>query len=154
MGLVGILGGRIMSSGVRAVRDTKIVTAALEGLSGAGAKLGNAFAGWAKGATRGGGREATGFLGSKGKAGLGELKNLQQIRNTPTTINGTSYSGHALDQMQNRGVMPSVVQNTLHHGTPFPTRAGTTGMFDSVNNVRVISNTETGQIVTVIRGAP
>jgi len=41
-----------MTSGVRAVRDTKIVTAALEGLSGAGAKLGNAFAGWAKGAGR------------------------------------------------------------------------------------------------------
>ena len=151
--MLGIFCGRVATSGVRAVRDTKIVTAALEGLSGAGAKLGNAFAGWAKGAGRGG-REATGFLGSKGKAGLGELKNIQQLRNTPTTINGTQYSGHALDQMQNRGVMPSVVQNTLSHGTPFSTRAGTTGMYDATNNIRVISNTDTGQIITVIRVAP
>ena len=50
--MLGIFCGRVATSGVRAVRDTKIVTAALEGLSGGGAKLGNAFAGWAKGATR------------------------------------------------------------------------------------------------------
>jgi len=54
LGALGIFAGRAMTSGVRAVRDTKIVTAALEGLSGAGAKLGNAFAGWAKGASTGG----------------------------------------------------------------------------------------------------
>jgi len=48
-----------MTSGVRAVRDTKIVAAALEGLSGAGAKLGNAFAGWAKGLGSGGGGKAS-----------------------------------------------------------------------------------------------
>ena len=52
LGVLGIFGGRAMTSGVRAVRDTKIVTAALEGLSGAGAKLGNAFAGWAKGGAK------------------------------------------------------------------------------------------------------
>ena len=33
--MLGIFCGRVATSGVRAVRDTKIVTAALEGLSGA-----------------------------------------------------------------------------------------------------------------------
>ncbi|MCB1740732.1 MAG: RHS repeat-associated core domain-containing protein, partial [Gammaproteobacteria bacterium] len=51
---------------------------------------------------------ATGFKGSKGF----ELKNApyQTVRNEATTINGRDFSGHALDQMQNRGIMPSVVE--------------------------------------------
>src|SRR5690349_25034396 len=57
--MLGIFCGRVATSGVRAVRDTKIVTAALEGLSGAGAKFGNAFVGWAKGFGRGGASSAT-----------------------------------------------------------------------------------------------
>ena len=94
----------------------------------------------------------TGFKGSKGF----ELNNapFQKTRNTPTTINNRNFSGHALDQMQNRGLTPSVVENTLQTGTKFPTKPGTTGYYDSVNNVRVITNSDTGTIVTVIRGAP
>jgi len=71
LGALGIFGGRAMTSGVRAVRDTKIVTAALEGLSGAGAKLGNAFAGWAKGAIGNAGAKIRGgpsFAGLKDHA--------------------------------------------------------------------------------------
>ena len=95
--------------------------------------------------------EATGFLGSKGF----ELKNLQAVRNTPEVIDGRNFSAHALDQMQNRGIMPSVVENTLKQGTSFPgNTAGTTGFFDAVNNVRVIVNSQNGTVVTVIRGAP
>lgn len=103
-------------------------------------------------ATKGGERAATGFKGSKGF----ELKNApyQKVRNEATTINGREFSGHALDQMQNRGIMPSVVENTLKTGTSFKTRAGTTGFYDAVNKVRVITNSETGTVVTVIRGAP
>ena len=111
----------------------------------------------ARGAARGGGaiagaaeREATGFLGKSGY----ELQNLQAVRNTATTIEGRAFSGHALDQMQNRGIMPSVVQNTFEHGSPFATRAGTSGFYDAVNNLRVILNSENGTVVTVIRGSP
>jgi hypothetical protein len=93
--------------------------------------------------------EATGFLGQKGF----ELSNLQRVRNATTTIGERSYSRHALDQMQNRGIMPSVVENTIQHGTPFVGKtADTVGYFDSVNKVRVILNAETGTIITVIRG--
>jgi hypothetical protein len=104
----------------------------------------------AKGAEAG--REATGFLGRAGY----ELRNApyQKVRNKATQINGRDYSGHALDQMQNRGLMPSVVENVLSTGTQYPTRAGTTGYYDAVNNIRVIVDSETGRVVTVIRGAP
>jgi uncharacterized Zn-binding protein involved in type VI secretion len=98
-------------------------------------------------------REATGFLGRRGY----ELKNApyQKVRNEPTRIGGRDYSGHALDQMQNRGVMPSVVENTINPRNRFPgKKAGTTMYYDAVNNVRVIVNSETGRVVTVIRGAP
>jgi RHS repeat-associated protein len=97
-------------------------------------------------------REATVFLGRAGN----ELKNApyQNVRNEATQINGRDFSGHALDQMQNRGVMPSVVEGALSTGAQFTTRPGTNGIYDSVNNVRVIVNSETGRVVTVIRGAP
>ncbi|MFM0130637.1 RHS repeat-associated core domain-containing protein [Paraburkholderia sediminicola] len=74
--------------------------------------------------------------------------------NIPTTINGIDYSGHAIDQMQGRGVPPSAVQNTIQSGVVYPTGAGTTGIYDSVNNVRVITNLATGLVITVIPGAP
>jgi hypothetical protein len=53
----------------------------------------------------------SGFFGRKGF----ELSNspLRAVRNAPATINGIRYSGHALDQMQNRGIVPSVVERTL-----------------------------------------
>lgn len=95
--------------------------------------------------------QATGFLGHKGF----ELQNLQAVRNAPATIEGRQYAGHALDQMQNRGIMPSVVENTISTGRSFAgKRAGTTGHFDAVNNVQVIVNSASGRVVTVIPGAP
>ncbi|WP_320018251.1 RHS repeat-associated core domain-containing protein [Labilibaculum manganireducens] len=33
--------------------------------------------------------------------------------NLPTTINGRNYSGHALDRMQGRGIMPSVIEEAI-----------------------------------------
>jgi RHS repeat-associated protein len=36
--------------------------------------------------------------------------------NAPANINGVQYTGHALDQMQSRGMMPSVVEDTILHG--------------------------------------
>lgn len=74
--------------------------------------------------------------------------------NVATTINGTDYSAHAIDRMQGRGIPPSVVQNTIENGVVYPTGAGTMGYYDLVNNVRVITNSNTGRVVTVIPGAP
>ena len=69
-------------------------------------------------------------------------------------IDGVSYSGHALDQMQGRGIVPSVVKHTIQVGKQFSTRPGTTGYYDSVNDIRVIINSSNGKVVTVIPGKP
>jgi hypothetical protein len=74
--------------------------------------------------------------------------------NAATTINKIDYSAHAIDQMQGRGIPPSVVQNAIQNGVVYPTREGTIGYYDSVNNVRVITSGSTGSVVTVIPGAP
>lgn len=74
--------------------------------------------------------------------------------NVPTTISGVDYSAHAIDQMQGRGIPPTAVKNTIQNGVVYPTGEGTTGYYDSVNNVRVITNSTTGRVVTVIPGAP
>ncbi len=80
-----------------------------------------------------------------------EPPSYQPIRNDPTTIADTNYSGHAIDRMQDRGIMPSVVQNTIDTGTSTPSRLGTTVYYDSVNNVSVVVNSE-GKVVTVKYG--
>lgn len=97
---------------------------------------------------------ATGGSGATSPVGVsGSPMTVPRGTNAPTTINGIDYSGHAIDQMQGRGVPPSVVQNTIENGQPFPTRMGTAGYYDPVNNVRVITNSNTGRVVTVIPGA-
>lgn len=95
--------------------------------------------------------ERSGFSGRRGT----ELKNTeyQEVRNNPTIIQERKYSAHALDQMQNLGIPPSVVEQTIKNGKTFPTKAGTTGYYDSINNVRVIVSAETEQVITVIPGA-
>ncbi len=73
--------------------------------------------------------------------------------NQPRTIGGREYSGHALDQMQGRGLTPSVVENTVQAGQSMPgKRAGTTAHYDSVNNVTVITDTATGRVITAAPG--
>jgi len=74
-------------------------------------------------------------------------------RNSPTTINGRDYSGHAIDRMQERGFVPSVVENAIQTGTRTPGKPpGTTVCTNTVNNLRVIVDSATGRVVTVIPG--
>jgi RHS repeat-associated protein len=75
--------------------------------------------------------------------------------NAPTTIAGRPYTGHALDQMQARGIPPSAVENTVQHGVPGrpqPVGGGTSSHFDPVNNITVITDTASGRVVTVFPG--
>ncbi|WP_127341077.1 VENN motif pre-toxin domain-containing protein, partial [Enterobacter asburiae] len=74
--------------------------------------------------------------------------------NSPAVIGERAYSAHAVDRMQGRGVPPSAVENTIKTGNIYPTKPGTTGYYDATNNLRVIINTNTGDVVTVIPGAP
>ena len=75
--------------------------------------------------------------------------------NKPAKIAGRDYSGHALDRMQERGLTPSTVENTIKHGSVKPgNRPGTTAHYDSRNNVTVITNSKTGTVVTTHFGKP
>ena len=123
------------------------------GAIAAGAYGGRLLAGmsWVGNAAKTAGN-ATGVLGRSGEPLVNAA--IQPLRNQATTISGRQFTGHALDQMQNRGFMPSVVENTIRQGTSFPTRAGTTGFYDAVNNVRVITDSASGRVVTVIPRAP
>ena len=87
-----------------------------------------------------------GFLGHKGF----ELKNasFQPVRNKPANIQGRTYSGHSLDQMQNRGFTPSVIEETIQRGShSIGKTPGTMVYYDSANDVTVILNTE-GRVIT------
>ncbi|MCQ4389002.1 hemagglutinin repeat-containing protein [Enterobacter cloacae] len=75
----------------------------------------------------------------------------QPVRNQPATISNREYSGHALGRMQDRGVTPSVVENTIKNGQSTPGRGGTTVHFDPESKISVVTN-ETGRVVTVKYG--
>lgn len=88
-------------------------------------------------------KESTGYKGSRGN----ELKNRgSAARNQRTTINGKEYTGHALDQMQNRGITPSVVEDALSRGVKTDGYDGATQ--HTTEQSRVITNPD-GSIKTV-----
>jgi hypothetical protein len=89
----------------------------------------------------------TGFRGNRGF----ELSNhlLQPMRNIQAVVGGRTYTGHALDQMQNRGIMPSVVENAIKTGSISQGNTpGTKLIIDHINKVRVVIN-ESGSVITV-----
>jgi hypothetical protein len=68
--------------------------------------------------------------------------------NAPATIGGRQFTGHALDQMQSRGIMPSVVENAIQQGTKSAgNTVGTT--VHSFENVKIVTN-QAGEVITVI----
>lgn len=66
-------------------------------------------------------------------------------------VDDTNYSGHAFDRMQDRGIMPSVVNGTIINGVPTPSRGRATVYFNPTNNVSVVVNAQ-GKVVTVTYG--
>lgn len=68
-------------------------------------------------------------------------------QNAASTINGVRYTGHALDQMQGRGLTPSVIENTLKFGRRYPGKKRGTTVVET-SEVRVIVNRR-GHVITV-----
>jgi RHS repeat-associated protein len=74
----------------------------------------------------------------------------QTVRNEATVINNRTYVGHALDRMQDRGFMPSVIENAIETGKVSPTTIpGRVEYYDPVNNLRVIVQ-DNERIISVI----
>jgi RHS repeat-associated protein len=71
--------------------------------------------------------------------------------NKPTVIGDRSFSGHAIDQMQSRGIMPSVVEDAVRYGESAPSRGNTMVHYSSANNVSAVVNSE-GRVVTASFG--
>ncbi len=76
------------------------------------------------------------------------------VPNLPGEINGRDFTGHAFDQMRDRGIFPSVVENTIQNGIPYPGNTpGTTQYYDQNNNVTVVVNMD-GGVITTRKGPP
>lgn len=75
--------------------------------------------------------------------------NVSKGTNKPTNINGRDFSGHALDQMQGRGIPPSVVEDAIQNGSPVPGNTPGTTKIVGQNGVNVVIN-NSGRVVTVI----
>ena len=72
--------------------------------------------------------------------------------NTSGIVDGIKYTGHAFDQMQADGIMPSVVKDVIDNVKPTKGKnPGTNAYYSPINNVTVITNAK-GEIVTVSRG--
>jgi RHS repeat-associated protein len=76
----------------------------------------------------------------------GDELNVPKGTNGAGSVNGTSFSGHAFDRMQGRGIMPSVVKDAIQNGAKTAGRDGTTIYTNS--QVKVIVNSA-GKVVTV-----
>ena len=103
--------------------------------------------------------ERKGFLGIRGRnnsAGL-ELKNTLQLegrtylysRNLAQNVDGRLYTGHAFDQMQNRGISLSVVRNAIEKGEEIEAKRNCWEYIDRTNCVSLITAKDTGNVITV-----
>ena len=69
--------------------------------------------------------------------------------NVGTNIKGRNYYDHAIDRMQERGLTPEVVENTIRTGQVRPNKIpGRIGYYDPINNVSVILEIADGTVVT------
>jgi len=86
-------------------------------------------------------------IGRKGQPG-----NVVGKPNAPGTVNGRDFSGHALDEMQSDGIMPSVVENTIDHGIPSPGNTPSETVYhDPVNNITAVVDNSSGRVVIAYR---
>jgi len=73
--------------------------------------------------------------------------------NEPATIDGRDYSGHALDQMQGRGIPPAAVDDAIRNGNSRPDKIFPDTRTEHTSpdgRVVVITDTGSGRVVTVI----
>lgn len=77
---------------------------------------------------------------------LGSPLSMAPGTNAGTTIGGRFYSGHALDAMQPRGLVPSVIEDTIARATASP--GNVPGTIKYVTEQAVVVTNRSGQVVT------
>lgn len=95
----------------------------------------------------GGGDRATSFVGSR----YNQIS-VQRGTNIGGTVNNLSFKGHAFDQMQGRGIYPSVVQNTVDVGKVTQQANNTLLYYDDINDISAVLN-KGGEVVTTFYGS-
>jgi hypothetical protein len=83
-----------------------------------------------------------------------ESAKFQPLRNASAEIQGRPYTGHAIDQMQNRGIPFSIIENAIANGksTSSMKDIARNIYFDRPNNISVVVQREGGKVVTVCHG--
>ena len=96
------------------------------------------------------GKETNDVSASTPTGSKGNVLNIPDGTNKPTTINDRQFSGHALDRMQRQGITPSTVESAINSQNAVVGKIpGTTAYHDKVNNITVITDTKSGRVVTV-----
>jgi RHS repeat-associated protein len=86
---------------------------------------------------------------------LGQPMDYEPGTNGPASIDGRDFTGHALDQMQGRGIPPSAVENTIQNGIPSPGNVpGRTVYYEPINNLSAVTDSSSGRVITVRQGPP
>lgn len=101
-------------------------------------------------------KSATTVATQTAKSPVGRSGNVLQeftkgaARNTSTVINGRKYTGHALDQMQNRGIIsPTAVDDVIRNPAQvIPGNTPGTSVYIR-DNLKVVANTA-GDVITVV----
>ncbi len=96
--------------------------------------------------------ERKGFRGVRGQIELHTPKGFG--RSKDRVINGRKYWGHALDRMQDRGIPLSAVEDCIKNGKVVPSTKQVSRLehYDAVNNIKVITDKNTGDVISVIFG--
>ena len=69
--------------------------------------------------------------------------------NEPTSIDGRYYSGHALDRMRERELLPTAVEDTIKNGILKPSgEVGKNLHYSPSNNISVVTNAASGRVIT------
>ena len=69
-------------------------------------------------------------------------------QNSSSIIGGREYTGHALDSMQSRGIMPSAVEDAIQTGTK-RLEGNAITYLSTHNKLRVVTDAQTGRVITV-----
>ena len=96
--------------------------------------------------------ERKGFRGVRGQIELHTPKGFG--RNKDMIINGRNYWEHVLDRMQDRSIPFPVVEDCIKHGKIVPSTKQVSRLehYDAVNNIKVITDKNTGDVISVIFG--
>ncbi|MGW4623650.1 hypothetical protein [Streptomyces sp. NPDC004592] len=90
---------------------------------------------------------------ARGRCGEALVPKRRTARNAPTTIRGRDSFVHALDQLQSRGILPSVVEDAIQNGDFMVGKTSVTSAFYSpVNDLTIITNMGSGRVATAVLG--